>query len=1142
MAQAADSFKITAGGIEKTIQLIDSQSGDMLSTYDVLRQVAESWEDMTKAEKTSLAITMAGKNQIDVFTSTMNNFNSAIKAKTVALLADGSAEKENQAAMSGLEKQTKALRAEYENFILSLPIEEIEVSILSLSKTLLKLFNSDLVQGIIKIAAITAAGLAILSVLTKINNFLVNIPSLLLSTISALTGVDASIMATNGLLTNTNLILTAMRTLVLTNPLFIAGAIVAAIATAVVVFEKLNVTFEEANENLRQINQEISNTESAIKTTTEKLSDIKQQLEDINNLKLDITNDEELKTLNKQYDALVRQSAELRNQLALEQGKLASQKEQQKIEADRLKNKSVSATIYNTPNGNGATENEEQPTAFSTTGKADVVGQKLIEGLKATQAEIDRCEQAMAQYTDTTDKGYIQLQQEQESYRQEWIEMNNQMTDEILPACDNIIQAGQDINSTYQAVYDGYYEFMEKSQGKDFSLISEDDIEAVEEQGNIWDEYLEHIEGIQSAYETLTKAVDEYNKNGYISASTLKKLNKLSPEHLALLAQEGDKYENIKKGLEGYLDAEKADALLKVELARQIAIVEACQNRLADASSDAKDEIKNVGDTSEEVTPKMAELARTTTQAAIGMMAVKNAGKMDEDFKAQLDDINSYFDGLAESINNVSLGAADSSKSAAGSTKDAWVEAFEEEQRQLKHALEMNEITEIEYYQKLKDLNEKYFGEISGNHQKYIKEYQENEEEIYKGMKAIYDKVADYLREAIEQGYEDAINALKKEEKKVLAEIKAQIEALKDEKKKVLDDIQNQIDGLKKKKDKVQDYWNSQIDKIKESNSELQKQNELLEKQQALQRAKAQKVMVMKDGKFQLGENESAVAQAEQNLAQYQDQMSYEQQISEMEKLRDAQVETIDDRIEKLEEYKDYMEDYYDEQIDALEKYYDQVEKQYEEQIEALQEQLDAFKKHAEEQKKIEEARLAAQLLGIEKESDLFEISLANLEDYVAKYNALVASMEVPSVFADGLGNIPIGGSAPSGGGGGKGATITKFASGTANVRSNEIALVGESPNAELVVGSHLNRSMGGGTLLNLSKGSGVVNAESTATLAGLLNGVVTPTNVSNSRSTMQTFTFGNLTLPNVTDAESFVNTLSHKFNNYAIQYGNSRK
>ena len=587
-------------------------------------------------------------------------------------------------------------------------------------------------------------------------------------------------------------------------------------------------------------------------------------------------------------------------------------------------------------------------------------------------------------------------------------------------------------------------------------------------------------------------------------------------------------------------ETEKKLALIHIQTAEQLDIVAYCQKYLGQETDKTTNALANDVINAQALTTAYGQLTDAGYKAAAAIETVRAEGRDDDEFWNGLEERRNKWKSYYDTVSGIELDYTDSSKANAGGHKDAWVEAFEEEQRQLKHALEMNEITEIEYYQKLKDLNEKYFGEISGNHQKYIKEYQENEEEIYKGMKAIYEKVADYLADAIEQGYEDAINALKKEEKKVLAEIKAQIEALKDEKKKVLDDIQKQIDGLKKKKDKVQDYWNSQIDKIKESNNELQKQNELLEKQQALQRAKAQKVMVMKGGKFQLSENESAVAQAEQSLAQYQDQMSYEQQIAEMEKLRDKQVETIDERIEKLEEYKDYMEEYYDEQIDALEKYYDQVEKQYEEQIEALQEQLDAFKKHAEEQKKIEEARLAAQLLGIEKESDLFEISLANLEDYVAKYNALVESLEVPSVFGDGL-NLPVGGSAPSGGSG-KSATVTKFASGTASVRSNEIALVGESPNAELVVGSHLNRSMGGGTLMNLSKGSGVVNAESTATLAGLLNGVVTPTNVSNSRSTMQTFTFGNLTLPNVTDAESFVNTLSHKFNNYAIQYGNSRK
>jgi hypothetical protein len=115
-------------------------------------------------------------------------------------------------------------------------------------------------------------------------------------------------------------------------------------------------------------------------------------------------------------------------------------------------------------------------------------------------------------------------------------------------------------------------------------------------------------------------------------------------------------------------------------------------------------------------------------------------------------------------------------------------------------------------------------------------------------------------------------------------------------------------------------------------------------------------------------------------------------------------------------------------------------------------------------------------------------------------------------------------------------------ASGDAYFRNDEVALVGESPNAELVLGSNLNRSVNSGTLVHLAKGSGVVNAESTATLAGLLNSIEPQKNDSFGRSVQQVFSFSNLTLPNVTDAESFVNTLSHKFNNYAIQYGNSRK
>ena len=37
----------------------------MLDTYDVLKQIAAVWDDMTNAEKSSLAITLAKKTQMD---------------------------------------------------------------------------------------------------------------------------------------------------------------------------------------------------------------------------------------------------------------------------------------------------------------------------------------------------------------------------------------------------------------------------------------------------------------------------------------------------------------------------------------------------------------------------------------------------------------------------------------------------------------------------------------------------------------------------------------------------------------------------------------------------------------------------------------------------------------------------------------------------------------------------------------------------------------------------------------------------------------------------------------------------------------------------------------------------------------------
>lgn len=49
----------------ESIQLWNEEGTDMLDTYEVLQQISQYWDDMTNAEKASLAIDLAKKTQMD---------------------------------------------------------------------------------------------------------------------------------------------------------------------------------------------------------------------------------------------------------------------------------------------------------------------------------------------------------------------------------------------------------------------------------------------------------------------------------------------------------------------------------------------------------------------------------------------------------------------------------------------------------------------------------------------------------------------------------------------------------------------------------------------------------------------------------------------------------------------------------------------------------------------------------------------------------------------------------------------------------------------------------------------------------------------------------------------------------------------
>ena len=103
-----------------------------------------------------------------------------------------------------------------------------------------------------------------------------------------------------------------------------------------------------------------------------------------------------------------------------------------------------------------------------------------------------------------------------------------------------------------------------------------------------------------------------------------------------------------------------------------------------------------------------------------------------------------------------------------------------------------------------------------------------------------------------------------------------------------------------------------------------------------------------------------------------------------------------------------------------------------------------------------------------------------------------------------------------------------RYASGVASVKGNQVALVGEAPNQELVFGSQAN-----GVMTSLDNGAGVVNAQSTKTLAGIINQLSnyrggSLSTINNNNSQASNISIGNINLPNVTDGQSFVDYLQN--------------
>jgi len=167
------------------------------------------------------------------------------------------------------------------------------------------------------------------------------------------------------------------------------------------------------------------------------------------------------------------------------------------------------------------------------------------------------------------------------------------------------------------------------------------------------------IDSIQNAYSTLTDAVKEYNKNGYLTLDNLQSLLSLSPEYLACLQMENGQLSINRQALEAMIQAKLADAKATVVQKAITQLNELATRKETDAINNSSVAASNAVGGLGTYAAALSNVSKDAITAA-GSVAAFNAavaGAQANELvdQAEIDAILSSMDAQLQMIDDVSL-------------------------------------------------------------------------------------------------------------------------------------------------------------------------------------------------------------------------------------------------------------------------------------------------------------------------------------------------------------------------------------------------------------------------------------------------------------------------------------------------------
>jgi chromosome segregation ATPase len=1137
--------KLTAIYDDLDIKLKD-ENGQLRSHYDILGDLATKWDSLSENQQKYIALTSAGARQQQNFVALMENWNQVSNATITAYKSMGSAQRENEKVMDSIEKKVEILKSQFQQLIIGKGgLQEFAKTILNIGIAILKFANSDIGKAIVQIVAMESAIILVSKGLTTFSTKLIEHAGVLVADGLATKGwTDAQIKArvaeigfTEAVKLNTAALIDNAIAFA-TSPIGIVAITLAAVAAITIAntkaTEKYNKRLQTANETLNSFKETIKNTDGELKNLKGELDNTLDQIKRNNELKTTLTDPEDIKILEKETKELERQEETLKRQIVLKEKEASNARADAEKQARETLKTTTESKIKRT----------ELVDSFSGAGTGEYVGvtvtptkelELVIEKYKELENESKNLNNQLSQ-VDTKSEEYAKLSAQLDENATEMENVKNrgiEMSDIIENSAESLVSTNgatlQYKNSLYELT-DGFYELIGIQEEN--SEEAEKTIEELEKEAEEAEELSKHVEqlaqslgitateleglrdrfddltldnflsqlaeakqeisdystvidNLQEALETASKAQEEYNENGYLTLDTFKGLMSISAQYLTALINENGQLEINQTTLGNLVEKIKVAKIEELQAAETADILAYAQGDVAEMSSLAQTALDNAGLSAETAGQRAANGATGFWELSDAIQAANDAanGKKTIVRNKGIEAIHNAYKDLAVQISkvkvnttragNAATSAGKKGSSAAKSAKDA-----------------------------TKELN---------------KELEETKKK--------YDTVIKW----ISKQYDKEIDKIKKAEKEALKAEEAKIKAKEKEKDNALDAIEKEIDALEKEKDARKKYWDDQIDALKKQNDAAKDALELQEKLDALERARNTRVKIYKEGQgFVYDVDQTAVAEAQKELDEYLSEKAYEDELARLEALRDAEMDNYEQRIDAMNEYKDNVQANYEAQIEALNAHKEQLQEQYEAEIEMYENYKQQFEDMVNAYEEEQNRLLAQQLTGIDFENKNWMTRLDNLQKFVNEYNKLQKQIGGDNTNVSADKSFSSGGGLPSGGDknpstsryddrgyklndittrtanipfsnpkqqfipySGKtnissNGIIKKHANGISSIKQDELAIVGENPNKEIVIGSKINN----GQLMSLDKGTGVVNAESSKTLANMLNQV----------------------------------------------------